>query len=92
MQVLDLLDGNKDQNKNADTLNRIVVSSTSITSQSTNEYQKCFEEISQHVIINNNVIENAGNLFETTDEYALEVLSGHFVFQDFYKYKVCDQL
>jgi len=69
-----------DQNKNADALSRIAVSTTTtITPQSTSEYQKFLEEISQRVIINNNVTETAGNLFDAADEYAL----GHCVSQDF---------
>lgn len=68
------------QNTNADALSRIAVSTTTaITPQSTSEYQKFLEEISQRVIINNNVTETAGNLFDAADEYAL----GHCVSQDF---------
>lgn len=68
------------QNTNADTLSRIAVSTTmAITPQATSEYQKFLEKISQHLIINNNVTETAGNLFDAADEYAL----GHCVSQDF---------
>jgi len=64
------------QNTNADALSRIAVSTiTAVTPQWTSEYQKFLEEISQRVIINNNVTETAGNLFDAADEYAL----GHCV-------------
>lgn len=68
------------QNTNADAVSKIAVSSTTaITPQSTSEYQQFLEEISQRVIINNNVTKTAGNLFDAADEYAL----GHCVSQDF---------
>jgi len=68
------------QNTNADVHSRIAVSTTTaITPQSTIEYQQFLEEISQRVIINNNVTETVINLFDAADEYAL----GHCVSQDF---------
>jgi len=68
------------QNTNADALSRIATLTNTNTSQTTNDYQRFLEEISNRVIINNNIIETVGDLFEASDVYSL----GHCVSQDFH--------
>lgn len=67
------------QNTNSDALSRIGVTTISQESEVSKEYQEYMEEKSKRPILNRNVKEITGDLFEAHEEYAI----GHCVSQDF---------